>query len=134
MGFIELIQNYPKISIVLFSLAVSLFITIINYFILDKKKMRDLKARQKELQKQMKEYKDKPEKLAEINKELISHMGESFKHSFKPMLITLIPLLILFGWLRGVYAETDISGTWIWYYIGSSLIFSIILRKIFKLP
>jgi len=131
---LELIPLYPRTSIILFAFLVSLFITIINKLILDQDKMKNLKEKQKELQKKMKEHKDNPEKLMELQKEMFSQMGETFKHSFKPMLITLIPLLIFFGWLRGLFAETTIAKTWIWYYIGSSIIFSMVLRKIFKMP
>ena len=55
---------------------------------------------------------------------------ELMKHSFKPMLITFVPLILLFWWLRGIYAETSIVSTWIWWYIGTSVGSSIILRKI----
>ena len=134
MGFIETIQAYPVISLIAFSLVVSLFITIINHFVLDKEKMRESKKKQKELQKKMKENKHNPEIIAQLNKELIGYVGENFKHSFKPMLITLIPILIFFSWIRGVFAGTSIASVWIWYYIGFSLIFSIIFRKLFKLP
>lgn len=134
MAFIETIQANPVISILLFSLAISLFITIVNYFVLDKEKMKNLKLKQKELQAKMKEHKDNPQKLAELNKEMMAGMGESMRHSFKPMLITIIPVLLLFGWINPIFKASSLGGSWIWYYIVSSIIFSMILRKVFKLP
>ena len=53
--------------------------------------------------------------------------------SFKPMLITFIPLIIMLGWLKTTYQTITLPLGWIWIYIISSLIFSIILRKLLKI-
>ncbi len=132
MAFIELIQQYPRTSIIVFSFIVTLFITIVTYFISDRDRMKELKEKQKKLQKEMKNYKDNPEKMLELQKELMKDMPEQMKHSFKPMLITLIPLLLVFTWFRNIYNPL-LGGWWIAYYIVASMIFSIVLRKIFKL-
>ncbi len=130
----EFIQSYPKVGIMCFALLVSFFISLVNYFVLDKEKMREIKEKQKALQEEMKKHKGNPEKMMELNKQLFSHMGEMMRHSFKPMLITLIPLLLFFNYLRETFAATALAKSWIWYYIGSSIVGSIIFRKIFKLP
>ena len=131
---IELIQAYPRWSIIVISGFVSLFISLINYFVLDKEKVREGKARQKELNKQMKESKHDPVKTMEIQKELMSHAMQNMKNSFRPMLITIIPILVIFWWIKGIFAETTIASVWLWWYIGASIVFSIIFRKVFKLP
>ena len=131
---IEIIQNNPRISLLLISAGVSLFITLINLIVLDKDKMRQMKKRQKEISLEMKEHKNDPAKVMELQKEMMSHMGENLKHSFKPMLITLIPVLIAFGWIRGIFEETTIASSWLWYYIGGALVSSLLFRKVFKLP
>ena len=51
-----------------------------------------------------------------------------FKSSMKPMFVTIIPFLLLFVWLRSVY--DPVLSSWIWYYIGFSVVASIILRKV----
>jgi uncharacterized membrane protein (DUF106 family) len=130
---IAFIQNSPIISILLFSLLVTLFITVVNYFMIDKNKMKEIRDRQKELRLEMKKHKDNPEKMMELNKRMMEDMPEQLKHSFKPMLVTMIPILLFFSWLRTTYAATSLASTWIWWYIGSSIVFSIILRKIFGL-
>ena len=129
----ELIQTHPRILIIVLSFIVTLVITLVYYFMTDREKMKEIKERQKELRKEMKQYRDNPEKMMEINKKMLEDMPEQLKQSLKPMLITMIPLLILFAWLRSSYAETTIASTWIWWYIGSSLIFSITIRKLFGL-
>ncbi len=130
----EFVQSYPRTSIILLGLIISLFISLVNYFVLDKEKMRNLKERQKAIQKEMKDHKDNPQKLMELQKEMLSQAGETMKHTLKPMLITFIPVLLIFGFMRGLFAPTEIAKTWLWWYIGSSLIGSIAFRKLLKLP
>jgi uncharacterized membrane protein (DUF106 family) len=134
MAIIELINLYPRWSIIIIAVVLSLFISLINYFVLDKEKMKGMKARQKEIQKEMKEHKQDQAKQTELSKELLSHTMENMKHSFKPMLITIIPILVVFWWIKGVYAETAIASSWFWWYLGAAIASSLIFRKLFKLP
>jgi len=131
---IEFIQASPRLSIIGISVGVSLFISIINYFVLDKDKVKAMKIRQKELQKEIKNNKDNPAKVMELQKEMMGQVGDNFKHSLKPMLITIIPILVVFGWIKGVFAETTLAGSWFWYYLVSALVASMFFRKVFKLP
>ena len=130
----ELMQSYPRISVILASLLISFFISLVNYLVLDKEKMHELKRKQKALQEEMKYHKDNPVKIMELQKEMFSHMGESFKHSLKPMLITFVPLILIFPIMRGVLLTTEIARTWFWWYLTASIIGSTIFRKLFKLP
>lgn len=123
------IVSYPRTSIILISATVTILITIVRYFMTDREKMKEIRERQKELRKEMKEFRDNPEKMMEINKKMLEDMPEQMKMSIKPMIITLIPLLILFAWLRGAYADTVIASTWIWWYIGSAIISGIVVSK-----
>ena len=132
----QYIQQYPHISIIVFAALISLFISIVNYFILDKEKMHEIKKKQKTLQQQIKEHQKagNTEKVMELNKEMMSHVGETFKHSFKPMIITFIPIIIFFGFIRSSFATTTLVKTWFWWYLGTAIISSMVFRKLFKLP
>lgn len=132
MAITDIIQANPKISIIIISGFVSLFISLVNYFVLDKDKVKAGKEKQKKLQAEIKLHKDNPQKMMELNKEMMGHVGENFKHSFRPMLITLIPILVVFAWIRNVF--TDVLSGWIWWYLVSAIIFSMVFRKVFKLP
>lgn len=123
----------PKGSIIAISFLVTLFITVVRYYMTDKEKMKTLREKQKALRAEMKNHKDDPEKMMEINKQMLEDMPEQMKMSFKPMLVTMIPILLVFAWMRSIYALTAISGSWLWWYIGSSIVFSIILSKGFGL-
>jgi uncharacterized membrane protein (DUF106 family) len=132
MPFTDLLVANPRVSIVIIALIVSFFVTLVNYFVLDKDKLRAIKVRQKELQAEMKNHKDNPTKMMELQKELMGHTMEAMKHSMKPMLITWIPIILFFGWIRSVF-----GAEWtalIWYYLIASLVGSLIFRKLFKLP
>ena len=133
MAITELVQQYPTISIIIFSILVTLFVTVVTYFMTDRERMRELREKQKRLQAEMKNHKNNPDKLMELQKEMMADLPEQMKHSFKPMLITLVPLLVLFAWLRGLYADTSLGVWWIAWYIGASMISSIIFRKMFKM-
>jgi len=129
--FIQANAWNARISILVLSFLVTLFITVITYYMTDRKRMKELKDKQKALRIEIKKYKDNPQKMMELNKQMIEDMPEQLKHSFKPMLITIIPIIIIFAWLRSTFVT--ILPHWFWWYIISSIIFSIGLRKVFGL-
>lgn len=133
---LEYIQTNPRTGIILIGLLISFFISVVNFFVIDKDRMREIKARQKELQAKMKEHQKagNHDELMKLQKEMFSGIGETFKQSFKPMIITIIPILVLFAIIRSTFAETAIASTWFWWYIGASLIGSMLFRKLFNLP
>lgn len=139
MAITELVQSNPRVAIIILSFIVTLFITIVTYFMTDRKRMKEIRDKQKHLKKELKKYKHDPAKMMEINKQMMEDLPEQLKHSMKPALITIIPLLILFGWLRSVYEGTALASkaflfpSWVWWYIGASILFSTILRKMFGL-
>jgi uncharacterized membrane protein (DUF106 family) len=62
--------------------------------------MKALRERLKQHQKEMKEQKSNPQKMMEINKKAMEANMEYMRHSFKATLFTIIPVIILFGWLN----------------------------------
>ena len=132
MTIVNLIHTYPQPSIVIIAGLVSLFITLVNYFVLDKEKVRSSREKQKNLREEMKLHKSNPQKMMEINKELMNDAMQNMGHSFKPMIITLVPMFVVLAWIRKVFTGT-LNG-WIWWYIISAVVFSIVFRKVFKLP
>mgnify|MGYP001583615455 CR=1 FL=1 len=127
-----LIQLYPKISIIVISGLVSLFISFVNHFVLDKEKVKASKDKQKRLKEELKLHKGNQQKMMELNKAMMEDAMQNMSHSFKPMLITIIPMFIVLAWIRNSF--NGVLDHWIWWYIVSALIFSMIFRKMFKLP
>ncbi len=127
---IEYLSMYPKISIVLISFLVTLIMTLITKKFTNQNRMKELKEIQNACKIKLKDNKGNIQKTEEINKEMLQCSMELMKHSMKPMLITFIPLILLFGWIRGIYTEV-LSG-WIWWYIVSGILSSLVLRKVLK--
>lgn len=132
MALKELIMNYPTISIIVIAFVITLGVTLINKFFTDQNRIKEIKKKQKDIQSRIKEHNQKGEtdKVLELQKEIMNDSMELFKHSLKPTIITLIPLLLIFWWIKDIYTTTAIAKTWFWYYLGSALISSVLLRKI----
>ncbi|MCH7850051.1 MAG: DUF106 domain-containing protein [Nanoarchaeota archaeon] len=129
MGVVELINLYPLYSLAGISVIVTLISTILQKKLTDQEHLKHLKQRQKEIQKELKNCKDDC-LMKELNSELLSLTGLMFKSSMKPIFVTIVPFILLFTWLRGIY--TPIISGWIWWYLGFSMGSSIALRKIFN--
>jgi uncharacterized membrane protein (DUF106 family) len=130
MAITEMMTSYPKTAILIVSVIVTLISTLAHKWLTNQEHMKSLKKRQKEIQKELKGCKDEC-KMKELNSEMLKMTGVMMKSSFKPMFVTIIPFLLLFGWLRGIYVPIMGNG-WIGYYIGFSIVASMILRKVMK--
>ena len=126
----EMLSVQPKYSIAMFSVLVTLVSTMVQKWLTNQEHLKTLKARQKELQEEIKKTKD-PTLLQGINKEMMEITMVMFKSSMKPMFVTIVPFLLLFHWLKGVYVPV-LGSSWIWYYLGYSIVASMIIRKVFK--
>ena len=147
--FVSFVQWNPLISIITFSFMITLVLTFLYKKLINQKKMEELKEEQKELRGKLKENKDNPEKLAQIQKEMMQASMASMKLTFKPMAITFIPIILIIYGLRNLYmnmanigniiswgANLPLIGNgagWLLCYIFFGFIFSLILRKLFKL-
>ncbi len=147
--FVDFAQWSPLFSIIIFSFVITFILTFVYKKLIPKVKMDELKAKQKELREKMKENKDNPEKMSEIQKEMMEASMKSMKMTFKPMLITFIPLILIFYGLRVLYMDAAKIGNiiswgksiwivgdgagWLLCYIFFSFVFSLILRKLFKI-
>ena len=132
MAITELMQANPQISIIVLAVVVTLVSTLVTKWFTDQKNIRALKERQKEIQKELKTCKDDCA-IKELQSEMLQITGTMMKSSFKPMFVTIIPFLLLFAWLKGIY--TPLLGFWGWFgwYLGVSLVSSMVLRKVLKL-
>ncbi|MDD5177733.1 MAG: EMC3/TMCO1 family protein [Candidatus Nanoarchaeia archaeon] len=135
--FGKLIQWDPLGGLIVICLVLTFIVTLIYKFTTNQTLMKELKVKTKEYQLEMKKFKNDPQKLMEIQKQAMDVNMKYMMQSFKPMLFTLIPVIILFGWLTSVYETTPIRfigiTSWLWIYIIFSMIFSIILKKVMRL-
>ena len=132
----------PIIDILIISFITSLYITLINKYFTDQRKMKRIKEETKELQKKIRKFMTKdPKKAQNLQKEMFSKNIESFKvmFSIKPMLLTMIPLGIIFYYVREIYMNfgefLNLGFTtfgWFGSYFIFAIISSILLKKLLK--
>jgi len=97
---LPLINLNPFWGIVILSLSISLLIVVIYKLATDQKEMKRLKNEQKEYQKKLKSLKSDPAEMMKVQKEAMKQNLAYMKHSFKPTLITFIPIILIFGWMN----------------------------------
>jgi len=122
-------------TILVFIIAV--FMTLVQKYGTDQSTLREMKKEQKDLQKQMKEFRDHPEKMLALQKKQMEFLPKMFKLSMRPIVYTAIPLILFFRWFGDFFSaagDVRIFGffSWFWFYLVGSIIFSSILRKVLK--
>ena len=130
VSVIEIITANPKTSLIVISVFITLVMTIVTKYVTNQTRMKELKDIQKACNIRLKENRNDPKVISEVNKQLMECSLELMKHSFKPMFYTFIPIIIIFWWIKNIF--TPILEHWIWWYLGSAIIASIIFRKVFK--
>lgn len=144
--FSPLLKFGDGLGVIIISALLTLLITLFYKIFTNQELMKSLKAELKSMQKEMKTLKDNPEKFMKVQKQAMQKNLQYMKHSMKPTLITFIPLILIFGWLRLRFAEAGdiiswgvhipLFGTglgWLGTYFFSAVFFSIIFRKIMKI-
>ena len=129
-------------EISLISLGITIVSSLVRRAVVDMDKLTETKKQMKEHQQSLAKLTKAggdPKKIQEINEKMIALTMENLKHSFRPMLITLIPFIILFRWIRTQYSPIGIVSTvfgfdlgWFGWYFLSSMIFGIALNKIIE--
>ena len=124
-----------NIGMLIIVLIITALTTVIQKYATDQKTLKELKAEQKELQKQMKEFKNHPEKLMELQKRQFAMMPKQMKLSMRAVIYTGIPFILFFRWFNDYFSVLP-EGTkfwlglgWFWFYLISAIIFGSILRK-----
>jgi uncharacterized membrane protein (DUF106 family) len=132
-----ILWNLNMGTLILFFI-IALIMTIIQRLVVDQKTLKILKEEQKQINKEMQQYKDNPEKALEINKKNMKIMGDIMSLTMKSSFITMIPLILLFRWFSDIFTtlgDPKFFGVmnWFWLYFLSVMIFGSVLRKVFKM-
>jgi uncharacterized membrane protein (DUF106 family) len=137
ISIVKVFANWnPLVSILIISLFVTLISTLAYKYLTDQKGIKEAKDDIKKIQEEMKLLKSNPGKMMEKQKDLMSKNMVIMKNSFKPLIYTFIPLVIILFLIRQAYDPLGkippFGLSWFWLYFISSVIFSILLRKILK--
>ena len=122
------------IGMTIIVLFISLFMTLVQKYATDQKTLREMKKEQKRLNNEMREVKNHPEKMMELQKESMKLFAPMMKLSMRPIIYTSIPLILFFRWFMDYFntlGNPHVFGvfSWFWFYLLGSLVFSSILRK-----
>jgi len=144
------------------SLVISLLINLVTMKVVDQKDMREKKKKLKELQDKFNEAKKNKDtkKSEKVQREMLDMQMEFSKHAMRPMMYYMLPILLIFGWMRnfeplqsyiasnsGFIAELPFSFPfwkfvqmgrpdaigWLGWYLLCSFMTSTILRKMLKI-
>ncbi len=124
-------------GILIVSLAISLITSLLQKYMTDQETLKSIRAEQKLIGDQMKEFKDHPEKLLELQRKQMPLLGKSMELTMRPTLYTAVPFIILIRWFGDYFADHSVKIfgllSWLWAYILFAILFSLVFRKVFKL-
>lgn len=134
---IELTADAQTIGLISFGL--SLVGGIVRHIVLDKDMLKEHKSKMKDIKDKMKEaQKNQDVKgMQKHQSDLMSLTMEQMKHSFKPMIFTMVPFILVFKWLRDTYGA---AGTvvklfgfqlgWFGWYFVCAVVSGMIINKL----
>jgi uncharacterized membrane protein (DUF106 family) len=99
----------PIITVLIIAFFIALFITILQKLLIDYDKMEEMQAEMKEIQSELREAQKSgdPKALAKVQKKQMDFMPKQKNlmiMQFKPTLITMIPILVIYYGMVGNYA------------------------------
>tara|TARA_Y100000031_G_C8169501_1_gene361053 strand:- start:209 stop:742 length:534 start_codon:yes stop_codon:yes gene_type:complete len=152
------ISSNPKfnaiLGVMLISLLISVIIVGITSKIVDQKRMKKLKAKTAKYQETIKKAQKRKnmKKVSSIQKEMMKNQKEMMGMSMKPMMYTMIPIIVIFTWLSQYDFLNDFITQqgylialpftlpkfgatlgWLGWYILCSLPMSVLIKKILKI-
>ena len=98
---LPLLEWHAFFGILLIAFFISVLVTVVYKYTTNQTDMKRMKDQQKEFQAKMKSLRDKPDEMMRVQKEAMKVNFEYMKQSFKPTLITMLPILLIFGWMAG---------------------------------
>ncbi len=140
LGMTAPFTSSPTIDIALIAVVGGLFTNLVNKYLSDQVKIKALRAEMKTLQKKVRDMMKKdPKKAQALQGEIMKKNMENMKHAMNPkiMLITMVPMLFLFFFIRSHYGYMgefwDLGFTqfgWLGTYFTCSIVSSIVLKKV----
>ncbi len=118
-------------------LVISVFMTLLQKYATDQETLRGLKKEQKELQAELKKLERGSKEYNELSLQSLKFMGPMMKLGMRPVIYSGVPLILFFRWFMDFFTaigNPKFFGflSWFWFYLIGSMVFSMILRKVFK--
>ncbi|MEK6897755.1 MAG: EMC3/TMCO1 family protein [Nanoarchaeota archaeon] len=130
-----LINWNPTIGSLFVFFLIALVSTVTQKYLTDQETLRELRKEQKEINEEIKKYRDNPKKSMELQSSLMPTTMKMMEINMKGSAFTIIPMILLFRWFMEIFLELGnpvFFGflSWFWFYLLSLISFSIILRKV----
>ncbi|MBI4095451.1 MAG: DUF106 domain-containing protein [DPANN group archaeon] len=126
----------PVLLILLVAVALSFTSMLVTKYFTDQAMMRQVRDDVKKYQEQIKASKDNPQKALELQNKIMALNSKLLPQSFRPMIITIIPFLIIFNLLYKVFNNSIVIPLSFWPghlgFVGTYIIFSLVFTTIFK--
>jgi uncharacterized membrane protein (DUF106 family) len=130
----------PLPFLLLISIVLSLIVSLVYKYMTDQTLMRELKKDLKKYQDAMKDARDDAAKTSELSKKAMAVNMKYMKQTMKPMLITMLPFILIFWWLKSVLVDVIVIPLsfwpghlgWVGTYIIFSMAFTTLFRKLLK--
>lgn len=128
-------------EITLISSIIVVMSSLVRRAVIGQEKMDEMKKRLKEKQANFKEISKSGDmkKIQKAQEEMLQLTMENFKQSFKPMLITFIPIILVFGWIRDQYGSIGTVVTlfgfnlgWFGWYFICAMAISLAFNKVLE--
>lgn len=123
-------------GMIIIVLLITIITTLIQKYATDQNALKALKEEQKALQEEMKAHKDNPQKVAELSKKQMEFIPRTFKLTSRSLVLTGVPLILFFRWFSDLFkllGEPKFFGlSWFFFYLIIAMVFSAVLRKVFK--
>ncbi len=147
MAIVEILQQNALLSIIGISVALALGSTLVYKYATDQNLMKAMREEIKKIQAEMKENKSNPQKIAELQSKAMPLNMKLMSQSFKPMILTIVPFIIIFMLLGKIYGSMTVISLpfhfplsklatglgWIGTYIIFSMVFTTVFRKALKI-
>lgn len=123
------------------SMGLATMSSLVRRAVLDQEKLKENKEKLKEHQATLKEASKKGDtkRMQKAQEQMMELSMEQMKQSFKPLMFTFIPFILVFGWLRDQYSQIGDVATifgfglgWFWWYFVCAMLVSIVINKIME--
>ena len=109
LDFMDIVLNLPPAAAILvISVVVSFVTTVVYKYTTNQKLLKEIKDDVKRMQAEARASKE-PGRAAQLQKEMMKRSMQQFSSSTKSMLITLVPLFLLFGWMSANMAYEPVK-------------------------
>jgi len=132
-----LLQWNLTVGMLIVVFLITVITTLVQKYTTDQKALKELREEQRLLQEEMKKFQDNPEKIAELSKKQMEFIPKTFKLTSRSILYTGLPFILFFRWFNDFFTtmgNPKFFGfmTWFWFYFITTMVFSSILRKWWK--